>query len=377
MTARKASAEKPPRISRAVIAWLVTLIAFVFAMVAVGGITRLTGSGLSMVEWRPLMGTLPPLTDADWQSTFARYQESPQFQQVNHWMDLGDFQRIFMWEYIHRVLGRAVGVVFIVPWLIFLINGQLRRVPGLSAKTALAFVLGGMQGLLGWYMVKSGLVDRPEVSHFRLAAHLVLAFAIAAWIFWVLLGLRATIEGAPKTERATLRQERWVIGLAVLVTLQIVYGAFVAGTKAGLFYSDFPLMGGRVIPTGWLTLSPWWQNLLANPITLHFTHRVLGFAVLFGCLWFAHRARSAATVRQRIAGVTLGAVASVQFALGVITVMTHVAIEPAVIHQVGALVLFLVCLWNLFELRYTPVTTASAGSDANAPGLDDQQRALG
>ncbi len=331
-----------------------------------------------MVEWHPLMGTLPPLSDAEWQSTFARYQESPQFQQVNHWMDLGDFKSIFMWEYVHRVLGRSVGVVFIVPWLFFLVTGKLRRVPGLTLKTALAFVLGGLQGLLGWYMVKSGLVDVPEVSHFRLAAHLLLAFVIAAWVFWVLLGLRASVLSQSQAERAaphdrrTSRLARFAIGLSVLIVVQIAYGAFVAGTRAGLFFADFPLMAGQVVPTGWLSFTPWWSNFVTNPITLHFVHRLLGFAVLFGCLWFSHRARHAETVRQRVSGYALGAVASVQFALGVATVMTHVAIPPAVVHQAVALGLFLTCLWSVYELRH-PVG-AGAGAAAPAPEYQDPQR---
>lgn len=380
VAAGDSTASETPRVSRAVIVWLVVLIAFVFAMVIVGGITRLTGSGLSMVEWHPLMGTLPPLTDAEWQSTFARYQESPQFQQVNHWMDLGDFQSIFMWEYVHRVLGRSVGVVFIVPWLYFLATGKLRRVSGLTLKTALAFVLGGMQGLLGWYMVKSGLVDVPAVSHFRLAAHLLLAFAIAAWIFWVLLGLRASVlsqtqaERAMPQDRATSRLERFAIGLCVLVVVQIAYGAFVAGTKAGLFFADFPLMAGQVVPAGWLTFAPWWGNFLSNPITLHFVHRLLGFAVLFGCLWFTHRARRATTVRQRIAGIAIGTLATVQFALGVATVMTHVEIAPAVVHQTGALGLFLACLWGVYELRHPSTATAGADAPALPPEFEDSRR---
>ncbi|MEZ4463423.1 MAG: COX15/CtaA family protein [bacterium] len=199
-----ATASSPERADRAVRAWLWVVWGMILTMVVVGGITRLTGSGLSMVEWRPLMGALPPLSEAEWLAVFEQYKQSPQYQQVNHWMTLGDFERIFFWEYFHRLLGRLIGVVVLVPGLWFLVRRRLRGKR--AVQVLLAFVFGGLQGLLGWYMVKSGLVDVPAVSHYRLAAHLSLAFFVGCWILWILMGLRAP---AVRTPAPRVARGRW------------------------------------------------------------------------------------------------------------------------------------------------------------------------
>lgn len=222
--------------SRPVIIWLVIIYLAIAAMVAVGGTVRLTGSGLSMVDWKPLMGALPPISEEAWTQKFELYQQSPQFQKVNHWMGLSDFKRIFFWEYIHRLLGRLLGVLFAVPWMWFVATGRLRGRN--AAKTSLAFVLGGLQGLLGWYMVRSGLVDRPSVSHLRLAAHLGLALIVANYVLWLILEQR--VRPPRPVDEEEERQRRWVyrgaLGLLVLISVQVVYGAFVAGTRAGLIF---------------------------------------------------------------------------------------------------------------------------------------------
>lgn len=322
-----------PVAHKSVVIWLWCIFAMVFAMVVVGGITRLTGSGLSMVEWRPLMGWLPPLNQTEWQRVFGLYQDSPQYQWVNHWMDLGAFKRIFFWEYLHRLLGRTIGIVFMAPWLVFTIQRKLRG--RLAKRTAILFVLGGCQGLLGWYMVASGLVDVPEVSHFRLAAHLGLALVIACWAFWLILDL--TTE-APAEPVPVMR--RWSWGLLLLLAIQIVYGAFMAGKRAGLLYATFPDMNGEYVPDAIGMMEPALRNLVNNPFMIHFLHRTLGWLTLVVVGIWAVKARRYGTNRRQALSVhfLIGAVL-LQFGLGVATVMTHVNITLAVVHQAGAVVL--------------------------------------
>jgi cytochrome c oxidase assembly protein subunit 15 len=318
---------------RPVRAWLLTLYGLVLTMVLLGGITRLTGSGLSMVEWQPLMGALPPLNHAQWTEVFARYQQTPQYKLVNDWMTLGDFQRIFFWEYVHRLVGRLVGVAFLVPWVWFLVRRQLT---GRWARlTGVAFLLGGLQGALGWFMVKSGLVDVPAVSHFRLAAHLTLAFFVAQYLFWLALETRPTPAPAAS---AGLRRAAW--GFVALVMVQIVYGAFMAGTHAGWLYSTFPTMNGEWVPADM-------GSPLYDPMAIHFLHRALGTAVALAALalWGAARKRGARAVSLLPWAVGL------QFGLGVLTVVLHVPIAIAVIHQAGALGLLTVAVATAHSLR--------------------------
>jgi cytochrome c oxidase assembly protein subunit 15 len=325
------------------------LYAFVGLMVVVGGITRLTGSGLSMVEWRPLMGALPPMSEGAWLETFAKYQQSPQFQQVNHWMGLAEFKRIFFWEWFHRLLGRTIGIVCFVPWLYFVVR---RRLTGRWIWwTLAAFFLGGAQGLLGWFMVKSGLVDVPAVSHYRLAAHLNLAFFVGVFLLWISLGVsRPDLVGARNTRDSWLA---WA--LAPLVVLQIVYGAFMAGTRAGYMYSTFPDMNGAWIATGSFSLSPLWQNFFANPAMIHTVHRWLAWGVVIAIAAFVTWAlrRDPTDAGRRALWVLLTA-ALVQLALGAATVLMHVQIVVAVAHQLMAYLLLsavLVCAHRLRRPR--------------------------
>lgn len=312
--------------SLAVRRWLWVVYLMIFAMVLIGGITRLTGSGLSMVEWRPLMGALPPLSEAEWQRVFGIYQQSPQYAEVNHWMGLADFKRIFFWEYLHRLFGRLIGLVVMIPGLYFLAR---RRLTGRAAKWVMAsFVLGGLQGLLGWWMVKSGLVDRPEVSHFRLAAHLSLAFFVGCWIWWLMLDLRPAPHPGPHTG---LRRFGWAF--LALLGVQIVYGAFMAGTRAGYLYATWPDMHGEFWPTGALSMAS--GNAHSNPIFIHFLHRTLAFGVLAMGLLLAWRARHHARKAAWFLGLSL----LLQFLLGVATVVMHMPIAMAAAHQGGALLL--------------------------------------
>jgi cytochrome c oxidase assembly protein subunit 15 len=314
---------------RAIGAWLLVCAAFVFAIVVVGGVTRLTRSGLSIVEWQPLVGALPPLSDADWQALFAKYRETPEYKLVNFGMSLEGFKRIFWWEYAHRLLGRLVGVVFLLPFLYFLLRRKLEA--PLAWKLFGVFLLGGAQGALGWYMVKSGLVDDPRVSHFRLTAHLGLALAIFSAQVWLALGLLYS------TKNTTSRKLYW---LPLLVFLMALSGGMVAGLRAGAAYQTFPLMNGHVVPPEILVLEPWWRNFAYNMATVQFVHR--GFfwvlAVLIPFAWWRMRASAAAHF--------LLAAFALQAALGISTLLAGVPVALAAAHQAGAVLLLAAALWT-------------------------------
>jgi cytochrome c oxidase assembly protein subunit 15 len=319
---------------RAVRLWLVTLWALVLLMVMVGGTTRLTGSGLSIVEWKPVSGALPPLDAGAWQREFAAYKSSPQFVHQNSWMRLEDFKRILFWEYVHRLLGRAIGLITFLPWLYFVARRTLR---GRAAwRTFSIVLLGGLQGALGWWMVKSGLVNEPRVSHYRLAAHLVLGIGVGQFILWQALAFIPGPNPIAKRPSAGLRAAVWA--LAPLLLLQVIYGAFMAGLHAGLVAATFPDMNGSYLPGRFFTSGSLWRNLLDNPLAVHYVHRAIAFAIVLysGVLLFALR-REAAEVRATalfFALATLG-----QGALGALTVVLHVPVPVAVAHQGGAYVL--------------------------------------
>ena len=367
---------RPPR---AVGWWLVACAALVYAMVVVGGVTRLTGSGLSMVRWHPVSGVLPPVGEEAWRREFDAYRASPEYRLVNRGMSLARFKRIFRMEYAHRMLGRAVGIAFLIPFLVFLAARAIP--PAMIPRLAGVFVLGGAQGVLGWYMVRSGLVDEPRVSQYRLAAHLSLAVVIYVWL--LVLGLRALDAGAPGRAgngpgargrrdravdagasgrrgdagdngapawRSASGAARWLVlaaGTSVFATL--VMGAFVAGLKAGHVYPTFPKMGGFWAPPGMFEVSPWWRSFFENPVTAQFTHRALALA---SCLLVvaAWGACLGAGVSRRIrlwADASLAAVAA-QMALGISTVLLHVPVPLAAGHQAGAIAL-LTCLVGLYH----------------------------
>jgi cytochrome c oxidase assembly protein subunit 15 len=309
----------------------------VFAMVIVGGATRLTGSGLSMVEWHPLMGVLPPTSESDWVETFQKYQASPQYRLVNHWMQLSDFKRIFLWEYAHRLLGRLIGVVFFVPWLFFLIGRRLDR--PLAWKTFVAFVLGGAQGLLGWFMVKSGLVDNPEVSHYRLAAHLVLALVVGHYLLWLFLDVRnPTARGSQPRPRATSVVPTWCF--IALLAVQIVFGALMAGKRAGLVAATFPDMNGEWIPSTFLSIEPWWRDIVENPMSIHFLHRLFGAITVLSAVGLAYwMHRQARTRSERSLAWLLVSLTVLQFALGALVVIWMVPLSAAIAHQAFAFII--------------------------------------
>ncbi len=319
---------------RAVAAWLLACCALVFAMVVVGGITRLTHSGLSIVEWQPILGTIPPLDNAQWEETFARYRLTPEFRLRNHDMTLAGFKGIFWWEYAHRLLGRVIGFAFLVPFLYFLARGAVRG--RLRWQLAGIFLLGGLQGALGWYMVKSGLVDDPRVSSVRLAAHLGFAFLIYAAMLWVALGLLYRPEGS------AARSVRIHAGaLATLVFVMVISGALVAGIRAGFAYNTFPLMEGHWIPPEILLIDPWYLNFVNNMATVQFVHR--GLAVLIAVLAFAlwlRLPRGGAPDRARAWGDLLLAAVVLQICAGIATLLLRVPLPLAALHQAGAVIVF-------------------------------------
>ena len=334
----------------AVATWLFVCCALVFAMVVVGGVTRLTSSGLSIVEWQPIVGTIPPLTDADWQQTFEKYQQTPQYRLVNQGMTLAGFKGIFWWEYIHRLLGRVIGIAFFLPLVWFAVRRQIPQ--GYGWKLLGIFVLGGLQGAMGWYMVKSGLVDNPRVSQFRLTAHLVLALAIFAAMFWVGLTLvdprRARLSSARERTART-----WAIGVTALICVMIVTGGFVAGIRAGFAYNTFPLMNGGIVPAEMFMLEPWWRNFFWNMATVQFDHRVLAWVIAFTipALWWKLRMTDGLPPRARIGAHVLLALVALQIALGIATLLLVVPIPLAAAHQAGAVLVFAAALNVMHALR--------------------------
>jgi heme a synthase len=339
-------------------AWLLTCCALIFLMVVVGGVTRLTHSGLSMTEWQPLIGAVPPLNDGQWNDVFERYRQTPEYLKVNRGMTLAEFKGIFWWEYFHRLLGRSIGAVFLLPLLYFLVRGKIDAL--LGRKFALIFVLGGLQGGLGWYMVQSGLIDDPHVSPYRLTAHLGLAFLIYAAILSGALQLRGP---APAAGEARFRRLRlFAAALAGLIFVMVLSGGMVAGTRAGFVFNTFPLMGGHWIPEGVLSARPWYLNFVENIATIQFDHRLIAMliALLVPALWLRiRRLRPSASVR-RSAALLLGALV-LQVSLGIATLLRGVPVALAASHQAGALLLFTAALLLHHELGRVPAGPAVSG----------------
>ena len=331
------------RNDRAIGLWLLACCAMVFVMVVLGGITRLTQSGLSIMEWAPLKGALPPLSEAEWQRLFALYQQIPEYQQVNHGMTLAEFRGIFWWEWAHRLWGRLIGVVFLLPFLWFLIRGRIRR--GLAPRLALLFALGAAQGALGWFMVASGFADRVDVSQYRLVAHLTLALAIYVAMLWTALDLLRTSERWPVSPRLATHL---TLALALLC-LTIAMGGFTAGLHGGLVYNSFPLMGGEIAPPDLWGMAPAWINLFENPAAAQFVHRWLAITTMLTVLTLGWRDRAAGSLPVRLAG----AMALLQVALGIATLLLVVPVRLAALHQAGAVTLLTLVIWALHDTRAT------------------------
>lgn len=321
-------------------------------MVVLGGVTRLTRSGLSIVEWQPLVGTLPPLTDQDWNELFEKYRKTPEYEQVNKGMGLEAFKGIFWLEYFHRLLGRLIGVAFFVPLLWFWRRRQIDR--RLALRLAGIFVLGALQGALGWYMVASGLVDEPRVSHFRLTAHLSLAFLIYGAILWVALDLvwpRA--NAVSDASIGHLRRLGWWI--TAVIGLMVITGGFVAGIRAGKAYNTFPLMNGHMVPPEIFMLDPWYLNFFNNMATVQFDHRLFAWvlAALVPLFWWKV-ARSEAPGRVRLLAHALLVALAAQIALGISALLLAVPVALGAAHQGGALVVFSLAIALNHALRAAP-----------------------
>ena len=337
--------------------WLVFVAAMVFAMVIVGGATRLTDSGLSITEWKPLLGAIPPLSDADWLAAFEKYRQIPEYQLINKGMSLDEFKFIYWWEWGHRFLGRAIGVVFFVPFVFFWLTGRLHKsqVP----RLLLLFVLGGLQGALGWYMVKSGLVDRTDVSQYRLSAHLTLATVIFAAIVWTALGI-----GRDKRQPASTVDLGWsALVLTGLIIAQTALGGFVAGLDAGLSHNTWPLMDGRLVPNGLMAMEPAWRNFFENVLTVQFQHRIMAYVIALLALLQAARAMNETNPPPvRMSGLAILFAVLAQTGFGIWTLLAHVPITLGLIHQGGALVVLTACIWHLHELCAAPQKTVPSAA---------------
>lgn len=334
--------------------WLISMVFLVVLMVAVGGLTRLTGSGLSMVDWKLLMGVFPPLSASDWDAVFRHYQDFPQYQKVYPSMTIHEFKRIFYWEYAHRMLGRTLGLAFLLPYVFFLFKGYLKG--AIRWKLLVAMILGGAQGFLGWFMVQSGLVEVPRVSHLRLAAHLLFALVLGCyllWLYWDVVGIKQRLS----TRFRWNHLPKLSLVLISLVILQITYGAFTAGLHAGLFYNTFPSMNGYFIPPHFAPLEPFWKNLILDSVVIQFIHRVLGMLIFLAVLTYIIIFRFSFPFKgwsRHIIFLALSVVA--QVSLGIATLLLSVPVWLASFHQLGACVLLFCSLYQV-RLHYKPKNT--------------------
>src|SRR5450755_2932329 len=329
---------------RVVAIWLLVCCALVFALIVVGGVTRLTHSGLSITEWQPIVGTLPPLSESQWNEAFAKYQTTPEYLQVNRGMSIDAFKGIFWVEYVHRLLGRLVGFVFIVPLLWFVARGKLPSSPGLVPMLFGIFLLGALQGALGWYMVQSGLVDDPRVSQLRLTAHLGLAFLIFGAMLWTALSLLRS--SAHRAAVPASRHAWFAVGVVAIVFVMVLSGGLVAGIRAGVAYNTFPLMNGQLVPPEIMSIDPWYRNFYNNMATVQFDHRVIALLLAVSVPWYWWRTRRADAMGAgaRRAATLLLAMLALQVALGVATLLLVVPLPFAAAHQAGAVLLFAAAL---------------------------------
>jgi cytochrome c oxidase assembly protein subunit 15 len=333
----------PARHVRVLRIWLGTIAALIVAMILVGGATRLTDSGLSITEWQPIIGAIPPLNDTHWQEAFEAYKQIPEYTEINRGMSLEAFKAIYWWDWAHRFLGRVIGLVFLLPFIAFWAVGMIPRT--YLPKLLGLFVLGGLQGALGWYMVKSGLADRTDVSQYRLAAHFGVAVAIFGYTLWLIFGLGAARK-APAKSGATV----WVAALVlILVFVQLLAGALVAGIDGGLGFNTWPLINGDFIPSGLGEASPWYLNLFENPLTVQFDHRMLGYAVVVATiaqsLWLSLKGDGQPLIGSAL---MLAVLALLQATLGVWTLLLAVPITLGLAHQAGAIVVFVAALYHFW-----------------------------
>jgi heme a synthase len=342
----KLNPESSSNYNGAVFTWLISGCVLIFITVVVGGITRLTNSGLSMVDWHLFMGTVPPMNEADWVKTFESYKQYPEYQQVNFNFTLAEFKSIFFWEYLHRMIGRLIGMVFIIPFIYFLIKKKISK--SLLPKCLLILFMGGFQGLIGWWMVKSGLANNPDVSHYRLAIHLFAAFVTFAYTFWVALGLKNENQSSPYIPSI---QKGLKLLLPVLL-IQIVYGAFVSGLNAGLLFNTWPKMGEHWISPAITALNPTYLNFFEGMAGVQFVHRYLAYAVAGIVIYLWVKGRNLKLNKPQTTGLNflLGMVI-IQFLLGIFTLVNGVPIWLGVTHQIGAFILLGGVVFSLIRFR--------------------------
>ena len=331
--------------NKAVILWLISGCLLILLMVIIGGVTRLTHSGLSMVNWSLFMGAIPPLNEVQWQETFELYKQSPEFKKINFSYTLSDFKYIFFWEYLHRLMGRVLGLVFIIPFIYFLIKKKLSK--KLILQSTVLFCLGALQGAIGWWMVKSGLVERPDVSHYRLAVHLTTAFLTCSFTFWVALPL--IITDKLKGNRTFFK---YTTILFFLVLIQIIYGAFVAGLNAGIGFNTWPKMNGEWIPQAVYYLDPLWKNFIEAPYGVQFVHRILAVVIVsfVGFMWFKGKKIQLEDNQISCLNIIISLV-MFQSVLGILTLLLKVPISLALAHQLGAFFLLMSVVYSLFIFK--------------------------
>lgn len=326
--------------------WLMVCAAVIYGMIILGGVTRLTGSGLSMVEWRPLLGAIPPLNDAEWLAVFEKYKAFPEYQKVNNHFGLEDFKYIFMYEYLHRLLGRGIGLLFFIPFVYFLLSRKIQV--SLKPKLIGLFVLGGLQGLLGWYMVKSGLIDNPRVSQYRLTSHLSVAVLIYASMVWLILDLWFE----PTRRRIQTGVSRAATVLVPVVFLMIMSGGLVAGTDAGFLYNTFPKMEQWWLPPTLYSMQPAWLSAFEDLTTIQFNHRILAYVItLFVTCLFIAGIRSEAGSRAKLSLYLLAFALIAQVSLGISTLLMGVPVSLGAAHQGGAIILLTATLFCAHSFR--------------------------
>jgi cytochrome c oxidase assembly protein subunit 15 len=334
---------------RAVEIWLWCIAALVFTMIVVGGATRLTDSGLSITEWKPILGAIPPLNGADWQVAFEKYKQIPEYHIVNKGMGLEEFKFIFWWEWSHRFLGRIIGVAFALPLLAFWLTGRLRA--GLPARFLGLLALGGLQGAIGWYMVSSGLSERVDVSQYRLALHLSVAMGILALVVWIALDERSTRLGTP-AGLATGGVKTFAGVLLALIAVQIALGAFVAGLRAGLVYNTWPLMNGALVPSDYWIAEHGLLSLFDSHAAVQFNHRMAAYFVLAAAFYQAWMLlRGGASGVARSSGLILAIAVFIQAGLGIMTLVMHVPLLLGLMHQGGGALVLGIAVWHLYATR--------------------------
>lgn len=340
--------------------WLYSICVLIFIMVIVGGATRLTDSGLSITEWKPILGVIPPLTENDWQIALEKYRQIPEYQIVNKGMSMAEFQFIYWWEWGHRFLGRFIGIAFFIPFLFFWLTNRLS--PPLTYKLLAVFVLGGLQGFMGWYMVQSGLSERIDVSQYRLAAHLGLAVIIFGCVYWLARSLRSddvqasTQQAASSISSENAKHMFWAkisaYGLMIGIFFQIILGAFVAGLHAGRSHNTWPLMDGQTIPDGLFQMSPWYLNFFENVMTVQFDHRMMAYLLViwsFGHVYLLVKAQFHKDFLNSASLIVLAMLA--QTAMGIWTLLAHVPIGLGLLHQGGALIVLLFAMRHAHMLH--------------------------